>query len=368
MEIFKAMEEYDYEELHFVQDKESGLKAIIAIHDTTLGPALGGLRMWTYETEEKAIQDALRLARGMTYKNAAAGLNLGGGKAVLIGDPRKDKSEEKFRAFGRYVQGLNGRYITAEDVGTTEEDMDIIHEETDFVTGISPVFGSSGNPSPVTAYGVYRGMKAAVKEYYGDDSLEGKTVAIQGFGNVAEHLAGYLVEEGAHLIVTDIHKEPVKRAVEKYGAKAVDPDDIYQVDCDIFSPCALGGVINDETIPQLKAKVIAGSANNQLRENRHGDMLYELGIVYAPDYVINAGGVINVADELLGYNRERAMKKVEQIYHNLEKVFAISKRDRIPTYLAADRMAEERIKKVKNVRSTFLPNEKHMLTKRMRSE
>ena len=365
MEIFKALEEYDYEELHFVQDRASGLKAIIAIHDTTLGPALGGTRMWTYESEEEAIKDALRLARGMTYKNAAAGLNLGGGKAVLIGDPRKDKSEEKFRAYGRYIQGLNGRYITAEDVGTTVDDMDIIYEETDFVTGVSPAFGSSGNPSPVTAYGVYRGMKAAVKESFGDDSLEGKTVAIQGFGNVAEHLADYLVKEGARLIVTDIRKDAVQRAVEKYGAKVVDPDDIYSVDCDIFSPCALGGILNDQTIPQLKAKVIAGSANNQLQENRHGDLLYELGIVYAPDYVINAGGVINVADELLGYNRERAMKKVEQIYHNLEKVFAISKRDRIPTYVAADRMAEERIRKMKHTRRTFLPNEKHMLQKRM---
>lgn len=366
MEIFKALEEFDYEELHFVQDRTSGLKAIIAIHDTTLGPALGGTRMWTYASEEEAILDCLRLARGMTYKNAAAGLNLGGGKAVLIGDPQKDKSEEIFRAYGRYIQGLNGRYITAEDVGTTVEDMDIIYEETDFVTGVSPAYGSSGNPSPVTAYGVYRGMKASVKEYFGDDSLEGKTVAIQGFGNVAQHLAEYLVKEGARLIVTDIHKDPVKKAVEKYGARAVDPEEIYSVECDIFAPCALGGILNDETIPKLKAKVIAGSANNQLKENRHGDMLYELGIVYAPDYVINAGGVINVADELLGYNRERAMKKVEQIYHNLEKVFAISKRDKIPTYLAADRMAEERIKKMKHARSTFLPNEKHILRKRLR--
>lgn len=309
MELFKYMERYDYEQLVFCQDEQSGLKAIIAIHDTTLGPALGGTRMWTYENEEAAIEDALRLARGMTYKNAAAGLNLGGGKTVIIGDPRKDKNEEMFRAFGRYIQGLNGRYITAEDVGTTVEDMDLIHEETDFVTGISPAFGSSGNPSPVTAYGVYKGMKAAAKAAFGTDSLEGKTIAVQGVGNVAYNLCKHLHEEGAQLIVTDINKDSVKRAVEDFGAKAVDPDDIYDQACDIYAPCALGATINDLTIPKLKAKVIAGAANNQLRETHHGDLIHEMGIVYAPDYVINAGGVINVADELYGYNADRAMKK-----------------------------------------------------------
>lgn len=321
--------------------------------------------MWTYPSEEAAIEDALRLARGMTYKNAAAELNLGGGKTVIIGDPRKDKSEELFRAFGRYIQGLNGRYITAEDVGTTVDDMDIIHEETDFVTGISPAFGSSGNPSPVTAYGVYRGMKAAAKEAFGTDSLEGKVVAVQGVGNVAYTLCRYLHEEGAQLIVTDINREAVKRAVEEFGALAVDPDEIYGVECDIYAPCALGATINDETIPQLKAKVIAGSANNQLKDARHGDVIHELGIVYAPDYVINAGGVINVADELYGYNHERAMKKVEQIYNSIEKVIEISKRDGIPTYLAADRMAEERIEKVRNSRSQFLRNGHHILSHRL---
>lgn len=365
MEIFKYLEKYDYEQLVFCQDKQSGLKAIIAIHDTTLGPALGGTRMWTYASEEAAIEDALRLAKGMTYKNAAAGLNLGGGKTVIIGDPRKDKSEELFRAFGRYVQGLNGRYITAEDVGTTVADMDLIHEETDFVTGISPAFGSSGNPSPVTAYGVYRGMKAAAKEAFGSDSLEGKVVAVQGVGNVAYTLCEYLHKEGAQLIVTDINKEAVNRAVEAFGAFAVDPDDIYGVQCDIYAPCALGATINDETIPQLKAKVIAGSANNQLRDTRHGDIIHEMGIVYAPDYVINAGGVINVADELYGYNQERAMKKVEQLYSTIEKVIEISKRDGIPTYVAADRMAEERIERIRNSRSQFLQNGHHILSHRI---
>jgi leucine dehydrogenase len=364
MEIFKYMEQYDYEQLVFCQDKQSGLKAIIAIHDTTLGPALGGTRMWTYASEEEAIEDALRLARGMTYKNAAAGLNLGGGKTVIIGDPRKDKNEELFRAFGRYIQGLNGRYITAEDVGTTVEDMDLIHEETNYVTGISPAFGSSGNPSPVTAYGVYRGMKAAAKEAFGSDSLEGKVVAVQGVGNVAYSLCKHLHEEGAQLIVSDINKDAVRRAVDDFHAKAVDPNDIYGVECDIYAPCALGATINDVTIPQFKAKVIAGSANNQLRDTKHGDMIHEMGIVYAPDYVINAGGVINVADELYGYNSERALKKVEGIYNNIARVIEIAKRDNIPTYKAADRLAEERIERMRNSRSQFLQNGHHILSRK----
>ncbi|MGF2617010.1 Glu/Leu/Phe/Val dehydrogenase [Rossellomorea vietnamensis] len=364
MKIFTYMEKYDYEQLLFCQDENSGLKAIIGIHDTTLGPALGGTRMWTYDSEEAAIEDALRLAKGMTYKNAAAGLNLGGGKTVIIGDPRKDKNEEMFRAFGRFIQGLNGRYITAEDVGTTVADMDLIHEETDYVTGISPAFGSSGNPSPVTAYGVYRGMKAAAKEAFGTDSLEGKTIAVQGVGNVAFTLCRHLHEEGAKLIVTDINKEAVQRAVDEFGAKAVDINEIYSVDCDIYAPCALGAVINDETIPQIKAKVIAGAANNQLKDTAHGDTIHEMGIVYAPDYVINAGGVINVADELYGYNRDRAMKKVEGIYNNVERVIEIAKRDGIPTYLAADRMAEERIERNRKSRSQFLQNGKHILSYR----
>ncbi|MFO7289398.1 leucine dehydrogenase [Planifilum fulgidum] len=361
MKWFDYMERYDYEQLLLCQDKNSGLKAIIAIHDTTLGPALGGVRMWNYASEEEAIIDALRLARGMTYKAAAAGLNLGGGKTVIIGDPRKDKNEAMFRALGRFIQGLNGRYITAEDVGTTEEDMDIIHQETRYVTGVSPAFGSSGNPSPVTAYGVYRGMKAAAKIAFGSDSLEGRTVAVQGVGSVAYHLCKHLHEEGARLIVTDIVRENVERAVRDFGAESVDPDKIYDVECDIFSPCALGAIINDETLPRLKCRVVAGSANNQLKEERHGDRLEELGIIYVPDYVINAGGLINVADELLGYNRERAMKKVETIYDNVLKVFEIAKRDGIPSYKAADRMAEERIQSMARSRSTFLQNERHVL-------
>lgn len=362
--IFETMEMEDYEQVVFCHDKVSGLKAIIAIHDTTLGPALGGLRMWNYASDEEALVDALRLSKGMTYKNAAAGLNLGGGKAVIIGDAKTQKSEALFRAFGRYVQSLNGRYITAEDVNTTVADMDYIHMETDFVTGVSPAFGSSGNPSPVTAYGVYRGMKAAAKEVYGTDSLGGKTVAIQGVGNVAFNLCRHLHEEGAKLIVTDINQDALRRAEEAFCALIVGPDEIYSVDADIFAPCALGATLNDETIPQLKVKVIAGAANNQLKEDRHGDMLEERGILYAPDFVINAGGVINVADELDGYNRDRAMKKVELVYDAVAKVIEISKRDHLPTYRAAEKMAEERIATMRSARSQFLRRDKNILGSR----
>lgn len=365
MELFSALQHDDYEQLLFCQDKESGLKAIIAIHDTTLGPALGGTRMWTYATEEEAIVDALRLAKGMTYKNAVAGLNLGGGKTVIIGDPKQDKNEAMFRAFGRYVQGLNGRYITAEDVGTTEEDMNIIHQETDYVTGISASYGSSGNPSPATAFGVYQGMKAAAKAAFGSDSLEGKTVAVQGVGNVAFHLCGHLHLEGAKLIVADIHPEAVQKAVEAYGAQVVDPSVIAFADCDIYAPCALGATVNDDTIPHIKAKVIAGAANNQLKEPRHGDRLHERGIVYAPDYVINAGGVINIADELNGYNRERAFKQVAKIYDSITRVLEISRESGIPAHAAADRLAEARIAGLKNSRSTFLQNPHHTLSRRI---
>ncbi|CQR46773.1 Leucine dehydrogenase [Paraliobacillus sp. PM-2] len=363
MEIFNYMETYDYEQLVICQDKQSGLKAIIAIHDTTLGPALGGTRMWKYNSEAEAIEDALRLAKGMTYKNAAAGLNLGGGKTVIIGDPKKDKNEAMFRAFGRYIQGLNGRYITAEDVGTTVRDMDIIHEETNYVAGISPAFGSSGNPSPVTAYGVYKGIKAAAKEQFGSDILEGKMIAVQGVGSVALTLCDYLHKEGAQLIVSDINKDAVKLAVDTYDAKAVDPTEIYDQVCDVFAPCALGAIINDQTIPRLQTKIIAGAANNQLENTIHGDELHNRGILYAPDFVINAGGVINVADELNGYNQDRAFSRVEKIYDNLLEVFAIAKRDNIPTYLAAERMAEERINYLRYSRKQFLRNEHHAISR-----
>lgn len=343
MSLFRKMVDNDFEQVMFCQDKKTGLKAIIAIHDTTLGPALGGTRMLNYASEEEALEDVLRLAKGMTYKNAAAGLNLGGGKAVIIGDPKSDKSETYLRAFGKYINSLNGRYITAEDVGTTEADMDIINLETEFVAGTSTGSGT-GDPSPVTALGIYKGMKAAAEVAFGTDVLTDKTIAIQGVGHVAYNLCKLLHEEGANLIVTDINQDAIDRAVNDFGAKAVAPDEIYRVECDIYSPCALGGTINDDTILQFKAKVIAGSANNQLLENRHGDLLHEKGIIYAPDYVINSGGVINVADELIGYDRERVMKNVGEIYDVLKNVFAISKEKNIPTYVAADKLAEDRIK------------------------
>ncbi|HEU4964858.1 MAG TPA: Glu/Leu/Phe/Val dehydrogenase [Bacilli bacterium] len=363
MKIFEYMEKYDYEQLVFCHDEASGLKAIICIHDTTLGPALGGTRMWVYENEEAAIEDALRLGRGMTYKNAAAGLNLGGGKTVIIGNPKTDKSEALFRAFGRYVESLHGRYITAEDVGTTVKDMDYIKQETNYVTGVSETYGSSGNPSPMTALGCFVGMKAAAKEAFGSDDLAGKIVSVQGVGNVGYYLCKHLHEAGAQLVVTDINKDSIDRVVTEFGAKVVDPNDIFGVQADIFAPCALGAVINDDTIKQLKVKAIAGSANNQLKEERHGDIIHEMGIVYAPDYVINSGGVINVADELEGYNAERARVKVENIYNIIGNIFEIAKREGIPSYKAADRMAEERINTMRRTRSNFLPTQKSLLNR-----
>jgi leucine dehydrogenase len=364
MELFEKLTQHDYEQVVFCQDKSAGLKAIIAIHDTTLGPALGGCRMWTYANEEEAITDALRLARGMTYKAAAAGLNLGGGKTVVIGNARTDKSEALFRSLGRFIEGLHGRYITAEDVGTTVSDMDLIHQETRYVTGVSQAYGSSGNPGPMTVLGVFRGLQAASKEVFGTSDLAGKTVAIQGLGSVGYGLSKYLHDAGAQLIVADISKENVARAVEDFGAKVVSPDEIVTVKADIFAPCALGAIINDQTIDRLQCQVIAGSANNQLAEERHGDRLHEIGILYAPDYVINSGGLINVADELEGYHAERAKNKVEGIYDIMLQLFALSKEHNIPTYKAADRLAEARIDQMKQVRSTFLPTSKSLLTHR----
>ncbi|QNO16179.1 Glu/Leu/Phe/Val dehydrogenase [Alkalicella caledoniensis] len=354
MEIFKYMEKYDYEQLVICHDKTSGLKAIIGIHDTTLGPALGGTRMWNYATEEEAIEDALRLSKGMTYKAAAAGLNLGGGKTVIWGDSKTQKSEELFRAFGRYVQSLNGRYITAADVGTVVDDMDNIRLETNHVVGISSSQGGSGDPSPKTAWGVFRGIQASANEAWGSDDLTGKVVAVQGTGKVGYYVCKYLHEAGAKLIVTDIDQASIDRVVNEFGAQVVALDEIYGVECDIYSPNALGATINDDTIPQFKCKVIAGGANNQLKEERHGDIIHEKGFIYAPDYVINAGGLINVADELKGYNEERAMQSVSKIYDNIKRVYAIAKRDGIPIYKAADRMAEERIEKIGSVHRTYL--------------
>ncbi|MEW6663224.1 MAG: Glu/Leu/Phe/Val dehydrogenase [Bacillota bacterium] len=342
------MELYNYENLVFGQDRESGLKAIIAIHDTTLGPALGGTRMWAYTSEEEAVRDVLRLARGMTYKAAVAGLDLGGGKAVIIGDSRKEKSEKLLRAYGRFVDTLKGKYITAEDVGTCQQDMDLIRQETAHVVGVDPAQGGSGDPSPFTALGVFHGMKAAAKFVYGSESLAGKRVAVQGVGHVGYHLCHLLADEGAELVITDINQALVEEAVREFGALAVLPQDIFSVQCDIFAPCALGAVINDQTIPHLKCRIVAGAANNVLAEEYHGEHLIEKGILYVPDFVINAGGLINVAEELHGYQRQRAIDKVVRIYDSVTEVLQVSKKETIPPFQAANRLAEERIARRKS--------------------
>ena len=351
MLTFELIEKHgEHEQVVFCHDKDCGLKAIIAIHNTTLGPALGGTRMWPYKTEEEALVDVLRLSKGMTYKASAAGLNLGGGKAVIIGDPKKDKTEAMFRTFGAYVNSLNGKYITAEDVGTTVHDMAYVFMETPYVTGIPVSFGGSGDPSPFTAHGVLMGIKASVKHKLKTDSLKGLRIAVQGLGNVGYHLVEYLHKEGAVISVADIDKEKVKKCVEKFNATAVDTDAVVTSECDVFAPCALGAVVNDQTISKLRCKIVAGGANNQLAEHRHGDALMELGILYAPDYVINAGGLMNVFVELEGYSRERAFEKTTQVFDNLTQVFTISENEKIATHRAADRLAEKRIKSIANLR------------------
>lgn len=333
----------EHEEVVYCHDANVGLKAIIAIHNTALGPALGGTRMWNYKNEEEALIDVLRLSKGMTYKAAASGLNLGGGKAVIIGDPKTQKSEGLFRAFGQFINSLNGKYITAEDVGTCVQDMEHVFMETPWVTGIPKEFGGSGDPSPYTAHGVLMGIKASVKEKYSADNLRGMRVAVQGLGNVGSNLVRYLVEEGAKVLVADIDQARVKEHHDKFGVEVVAPDQILFSDCDVLSPCALGAVVNDNTIGKIKAKVICGGANNQLAESRHGNQLRELGILYAPDYVVNAGGLMNVFVELEGYSPERAFDKTRKVYDSVTRVFEIAKRDNVGTHVAADRLAEERI-------------------------
>lgn len=369
MEILKALAENDHEQVIFMNDNRVGLRAIIAIHNTTLGPALGGCRMWTFASEGEALYDALRLARGMTYKAAIAGLNLGGGKAVIIGDPKKDKSEAMFRAYGRFVQGLGGRYITAEDMGTTVQDMEWVRMETEYVTGISRALGGSGDPSPVTAFGVFHGMKACAREVYGRDALSGLTVAIQGVGQVGFHLGQHLRAEGCRLIVSDIDPERVARAVRELGAEAVDGDEIYGVACDVYAPCARGATLNDATIPRLRCRIVAGAANNQLEdEGRHGADLQKRGVLYAPDYVINSGGLINVANELEGYNQERALKQATGIYNIVARVLAISKEERIPTHVASDKLAIKRIHELARVKQTYTGRSEVASTRRRHFE
>src|SRR5919197_1922411 len=354
MGVFDSLGE-EFEEIVFFHDAPTKLRAIIAIHSTALGPALGGTRFYPYRSEDEALRDVLRLAKGMTFKAAAAGLDLGGGKAVIIGDPRRIKSEELFRAYGRFIDTLQGRYITAEDVGTTGEDMDIVRRETRSVTGVSPAMGGSGDPSPVTAWGVFKGLIACAEEMWRSSSIEGKRVAVQGVGKVGYHLVKHLHEAGASIVVSDVDVDSVARAVMEFGVETADPDKIHAEECDVFAPCALGGIVRDDTLPSFRCRVVAGSANNQLDRPEHGEALRQAGILYAPDYVINAGGLINVADELRGYDRDRAMQRVQDIYRTLREVFAISAEQDIPTSEAADRFAESRVKRISRLRRYWVP-------------
>ena len=351
MEIFELLQERDHEQLVFWSEPSVGYRGIIAIHDTTLGPALGGTRFWNYGNDREAVVDVLRLSRGMTYKAAITGLNLGGGKSVIIGDNRIRDREMIFRAHGRAVDSLKGRYVTAEDVGTTVEDMEYVHMETEHVTGI---LDGSGDPSPVTAWGVYQGIRACAHERYGDDSLADRHVAVQGAGHVGYYLCRYLSEEGARITVTDIDRERAARIEEEMGAAVVEPEEIYGVDADILAPCALGAIVNDETLDVFRVDIIAGGANNQLAEERHGAELEERGILYAPDYVINAGGICNVYGEIHGWSAERARRKAGEIYTTLLRVFAWAREEGIPTSEAADRVAEERIAQVRRLHRTHL--------------
>jgi len=355
MDTFKEMETWGHEQVVFSHEPSCGYFGIIAIHDTTLGPALGGTRVWPYASTEDAVRDVLRLSRGMTYKSAVAGLNLGGGKAVIVADPKRADRESLFRAHGRFVESLGGRYITAEDVGTSPQDMEFVKRETKHVAGL---LNLSGDPSPVTGYGVYVGMKAAAKAKWGRDGLADKTIAVQGAGKVAYYLMQHLHEEGARMIVTDIDDEKVARCVEEFGATAVAPEAIFGVDADIFAPCALGGILNDDTIPRLKVDVVAGGANNQLAEVRHGRDIEARGIIYAPDYVINGGGVINVYGELQGWTMDRAKRKAQEIYDTLLRVFSIADRDKVPSFEAADRLAEERIKSVAALKDMWVAGDR----------
>ena len=352
--VISKMLSYEHEQVVFCQDKASGLKAIIAIHNTTLGPALGGTRMWNYNNELEALNDVLRLSRGMTFKASISGLNLGGGKAVIIGDSYTQKSEALFRRFGKFVESLSGKYITAEDVGINPKDMEYVKMETNHVSGLPKSLGGSGDPSPVTAYGVYMGMKAAAKEQFGSDALGGKKIVVQGVGHVGETLVEHLSKEGAILTIADINKERVNHIAKRFGTSIVEGDAIYDLDMDIYAPCALGATINDATIERLKCSVIAGAANNQLHDEVvHGERLMEKGIVYAPDFLINAGGLINVYREVEGISEARAMELTTNIYNTTLDIFKKSKERNVTTQVAAMELAKARIEAIGRIKSTL---------------
>jgi leucine dehydrogenase len=352
LEIFESLAHDEHEQVVFWSDRVAGLRSIIAIHDTTLGPAIGGVRMHPYLSEDEALKDVLLLSKSMTYKAAAAGINLGGGQAVIIGDPVRDKNEVTLRSFGRFVESLNGRYITAEDVGTTVEDMEIVRYETEYVTGLSQALGGGGDPGPVTAIGLESGLLACAEKVFGEKSLKNLTIAIQGLGNVGYNLAKLLFQRGCKLLVCDIDQAKANRVREEFGAKVLSPESIYDVQADIFSPNALGGVINDRTVERLKVKIVAGAANNQLEQERHGDLLHKKKILYAPDFVIGAGGLINVVNELEGYSQERAIKRATGICDILSRVLDKSEAENIPTHKAATLLAEERIRQVKGFKQS----------------
>lgn len=352
--VFNQLDVFNHQKVVFCSDPSTGLRAIIAIHDTTLGPALGGTRMQPYKSEMEALQDVLRLSRSMTYKAAITGLNLGGGKAVIIGDSRLHKSEALMRRFGRFIENLNGSFITAEDVGTNPRDMEYIRMETKYVTGIPESIGGSGDPSPVTAKGVFMGIKACLKEQFGNDSLAGKSVAVQGTGQVGENLIGLLRNENAKVYISDINEERLAQVARKYGATAVANNSIFDLDIDVYSPCALGATVNTETINRLKCSIIAGSANNQLADEIvHGNMLLEKGILYAPDYLINAGGLINCYSEIAGFNKKKTLQITENIYDATRKVIQKSKLEKIPTNEAANKIAEKRIEDIRKIKASY---------------
>ena len=352
--VFSQLDAFGHQKVIYCSDPSTGLKAIIAIHDTTLGPALGGTRMQPYKSEHEALQDVLRLSRSMTYKSAITGLNLGGGKAVIIGDSRLHKSEALMRRFGRFIENLNGSFITAEDVGTNPRDMEYIRMETKHVTGIPESIGGSGDPSPVTAKGVFMGIKACLKEHFGNDSLAGKSIAVQGIGQVGENLVGLLRNENAKVYISDIDEDRLRQVAQKYGATAVANNNLFDLDIDVYSPCALGATVNTETINRLKCSIIAGSANNQLADEVvHGCMLLEKGIMYAPDYLINAGGLINCYSEIAGFNKKKTLQMAENIYDATRRVLQKSKLENIPTNEAANKIAEKRIEDIRKIKASY---------------
>jgi leucine dehydrogenase len=353
--IFDQISQLEHEQLVFCHDEYTGLKALIGIHNTVLGPALGGTRMWNYASDQEAVTDVLRLSRGMTYKAAISGLNIGGGKAVIIGDVYKLKSEALMRRFGRFIESLGGRYVTAEDVNMTTRDMEYISMETKHVTGLPETMGGGGDPSPVTAYGVYMGMKSILKNQTGSESLENKKVAVQGAGQVGSHLVELLTKEGAKVFVSDIYEEKIKRLATHHKITVVNPEEIHKLNVDVYAPCALGATLNDQTIPELRCNIVAGGANNQLfDENINGRMLKDNGIVYGPDFLINAGGVMNVYAEYLGgYNRKVVYQLAENIYSTCQKIINTANAEDITTHDAAKKLAERRINDLGKVKLAF---------------